>query len=399
VSVRIEAIRPVLLSYDNRDDPPLEWVGGRIWAWNAALVEVRTSTGAVGLGEVSQATMAAEAVPGLLTALRPYLPDGEFAAIAIGDQLRSYTRFWARGGIASGVIAAVELACLDAEAKEQGVPLWQHLAGQLDQLGHAGGARVDRVPESIRGYASGGLGVTEQQVAGWVAEQEDAGFETVKIRAMRDPGTTVGLLEYLAPRLRPSTRVALDLVQGCASRPWRIADAIEVGRAFESTLPYHWYEEPCAAEDVPGYAAVTAALTVPVSGVESYSVREDFGHLMAADGVRVVQPDVGMVGGFSQFARVVADARDRGVDSIPHVWGSGVQLLNSAHVAFALGMPLLEVCTLKNPMREATQGKPFPIVDGVISRADLNEPGSGAVLPADAEQRFAFVPALGMKIT
>ncbi|WP_168207373.1 mandelate racemase/muconate lactonizing enzyme family protein [Microlunatus elymi] len=386
--MRIETVRSVLLTYDNRNDPPLEWVGGRIWAWNAALVEVRTPDGTIGLGEVSQATMAAEAVPGLLMALEPYLPDDDFRAADIGDHLRSFTRFWARGGIASGVIAAVEMACLDAEAKENGVPLWRHLAED-----------PDAVPDSIRGYASGGLGVTKEQVHEWVAQQEDAGFGTVKIRAMRDPQTTVALMEHIAPLLQSGTRVALDLVQGCASRPWSVDDAIKVGQAFQTTLPFHWYEEPCAAEDVAGYAAVTVALDVPVSGVESYSIRDQFEHLMDANGVRVVQPDVGMVGGFAEFRRVVTDARRRGVDSIPHVWGSGVQLLNSAHVAFALGMPLLEVCTLKNPMREATQSKPFPIANGVIDRAALSEPGSGAILPDGAEEEFSFVPALGMKIS
>lgn len=386
--MKIASIRPVLLSYDNRNDPPLEWVGGRIWAWNTALVEVTTENGTTGLGEVSQATMAAEAVPGLLTALLPYIPTDEFSGKEVGDHLRSYTRFWARGGIASGVIAAVEMACLDAESKEAGLPLWKHLTSD-----------ESAVPESIEGYASGGLGVTPEQVFGWISAQEQAGFGTVKIRAMRDPKTTIELLDYVASRLGTGTRVALDLVQGCASHPWSIADAITVGSAFQTTLPYHWYEEPCAAEDIQGYAEVTAALEVPVSGVESYSVREDFGHLMDIDGVRIVQPDLGMVGGYSQFSRVVTEARGRGVDSIPHVWGSGIQLLNSMHAAFALGMPLLEVCTLNNPLREATQAAPFPIRDGRIHRSDLAAIGSGAVLPEGAEEEFAFLPGLGMKIS
>ncbi|MFI6346151.1 enolase C-terminal domain-like protein [Streptomyces sp. NPDC050560] len=385
--MKIASIRSVLLSHDNSGAPPLEWVGGRIWAWNAALVEVTTETGARGLGEVSQSTMAAEAVPGLLTAFEPYLPTGEFRGVNIGDHLRAYTRFWARGGIASGVIAAIEMACLDAEAKEAGVPLWRHLAED-----------PDAVPTAVRGYASGGLGVTHEQIHGWVAAQEDAGFDIVKIRAMRDPGTTVRLLEHLAPRLSSGTRVALDLVQGCSSHPWRVEDAITVGRAFQETLPHSWYEEPCAAEDIEGYAAVTRALDVPVSGVESYSVIQDFGHLMDAGGVGIVQPDVGMVGGFADFRRVVERSRRQGLDSIPHVWGSGVQLLNSTHVAFALGMPLVEVCTLRNPLREATQSAPFPIHGGTISRDDLAEPGSGAVLTPRIEEEFAFVPGLGMKI-
>ncbi|HSZ41448.1 MAG TPA: mandelate racemase/muconate lactonizing enzyme family protein [Trebonia sp.] len=385
--MRIDRVRPVLLSYDTRDDPPLEWVGGTITTWDAALVEVTTASGATGLGEVAQSTMAAEAVPGIVDALRRYLPAGEFQGREIGDHLRAQTRFWARGGISSGVIAAISTACLDAEAREAGVPLWRHLA-----------ADPSAVPDSIEAYASGGLGTTNEQVAGWVAEQEAAGFGTVKIRAMRDPRTTIELLDYLRERLSGGTRVALDLVQGCASHPWSVADAISVGQAFAERLPYRWYEEPCAAEDIKGYAAVTAAVDVPVSGVESYSVPEDFEHLMDAGGVNIVQPDLSMMGGFSCFERVVASARRRGVDAIPHVWGSGVQLLTSVHAAFALGMPLVEVCTLLNPMRDATQEHPLTIARGRIARADLAAAGSGAALPAGAEERFAYQYGKGMLI-
>jgi L-alanine-DL-glutamate epimerase-like enolase superfamily enzyme len=187
-------------------------------------------------------------------------------------------------------------------------------------------------------------------------------------------------------------------VQGCASHPWSVADAISVGQAFAERLPYRWYEEPCAAEDIRGYAEVTAAVEVPVSGVESYSVPEDFEHLMDAGGVNIVQPDLAMMGGFTCFERVVGSARRRGVDAIPHVWGSGVQLLTSVHAAFALGLPLVEVCTLLNPMRDATQEQPLKIVQGRIARADLAAAGSGAVLPAGAEERFAYQYGKGMLI-
>ena len=83
-------------------------------------------------------------------------------------------------------------------------------------------------------------------------------------------------------------------VQGCASHPWSTDDAIRVGREV-SARGGLWYEEPCRAEDVAGYAAVRRAVDVPVSGVESYGTVAEFERLIEANGVDLVQPDAGML--------------------------------------------------------------------------------------------------------
>ncbi|MGW0936908.1 mandelate racemase/muconate lactonizing enzyme family protein [Streptomyces sp. NPDC002666] len=382
--MKISSVRSVLLGYDTAGDPPLEWVGGRFSSWDAALVEVRLDSGATGLGEVAQGTMAAEAVPGLLDALRRYLPSHDLPAVELGDYLRDRTRFWARGGISSGVVAALEIACLDAESKEAGLPLWQHLRG------HA-----DGVPERVEVYASGGLGTTPEQVAQWNAEQEAAGHRTVKFRAMRDPQTTIDLMHAIVPKLAPTTRFCLDAVQGCASSPWSVEDAILVGREA-AALGARWYEEPCAAEDHAGYAAVRKAVDTDVTGVESHSVLEDFLHLIDAGGVDIAQPDLSMIGGWAQFRRVAEHAAARGIGCVPHVWGSGVQLMTSLHAAIAAGLPLVEMCTLLNPMRDATMTAPLKVVDGHVTVP--TGPGAGGVLPERAEEVFPYRPGAGMVI-
>jgi L-alanine-DL-glutamate epimerase-like enolase superfamily enzyme len=110
----------------------------------------------------------------------------------------------------------------------------------------------DRRLPTLEAYASGSLGRTFEQVAAWVVAQEDAGFRTVKFRAMSDPKTTLALLDYLVPELG-GTRFVVDAVQGCASHPWSTDDAIRVGREI-SARGGLWYEEPCRAEDIAGYA-------------------------------------------------------------------------------------------------------------------------------------------------
>ncbi|MFI6321176.1 mandelate racemase/muconate lactonizing enzyme family protein [Nonomuraea sp. NPDC050556] len=375
--MKITGIRPVLLSHSSGG---LEWVGGRIDTWDGALVELTTDAGVTGLGEVAQGIMAAQAVPGLVETLRPYLigrtidPPGE-----VGDALRDRTAFWARGGVASGVIAAVEVAAFDAVGKAYGVPAHELLGG----LRH----------ERVEAYASGGLGTDEEQVIAWVKAMEAQGFQTVKFRAMTGPSRTIGLVDRVAAALQPGTRFVLDAVQGCAASPWALDDVIRVGRHLEQYEP-RWFEEPCRAEDVAGYAAVRAAVGVPISGVESYSTRQEFERLLERGGVDVAQPDVGMVGGPVEFQRVAAAAFAAGLDCVPHVWSTGVNLMASVHTAFATpSMDLVELCTLPNPLRASLLVEPLRIVGSHV--LPPTAPGLGVRLTPAVEQRFAFQPGRG----
>ncbi|MCP2339104.1 mandelate racemase/muconate lactonizing enzyme family protein [Actinomadura rupiterrae] len=377
--MRIVGLRAVPLSAAP-GDPPLEWVGGRIETWDAALVEITTADGVTGVGEAAQGIMAAAALPGLVAALRPYAEGLEFGhPREVGDALRDRTAFWARGGIAAGAVAAVEVAAFDAMGKALGVPAYELL----------GGLRRDRVEV----YASGGLGVDEDQVVAWARAMEADGFGTVKFRAMTGPDRTIGLVDKVLAALRPETRFVLDAVQGCAGRPWPHQDVLRVGRHLERYGP-RWYEEPCRAEDVAGYTSVRSALDVPVSGVESYSTRQEFERLVEADGADVLQPDVGMVGGPVEFQRIARLAREAGLACVPHIWSSGVNLMASLHAVFATeGVELAELCTLPNPLREALCVEP-PRRDGSFLLPPSG-PGLGVALTPEIEQKFPFRPGGG----
>jgi len=376
----LTSIRAVLLSAVYPPGKELAWVGGRIKSWDAALVEVTLADGTTGLGEVGAGIMAAIAVPGTVEALRPYLEGLRFAdPLAVGQHLRDRTAFWSRGGISAGTIGAVETACLDAVAKREGVPAYELL----------GGAGKDR----IEAYASGGLGSTFEQVADWALSQIDSGLRTVKFRAMRDADTTIELIDYLVPRLPTGSQFIVDAVQGCASEPWSVADAIRVGKVC-ATYGARWFEEPCRAENVKGYVAVREAVEVPISGVESHSTVETFRELIAAGGIDVVQPDVSIVGGPAAFNTVANLAAEHGLATVPHVWGSGVTLMTNLHVCIAhANVHLFEYCTLPNPLREALMVAPPRLESGYLIVPET--PGLGVLLTPELEQRFAFAPGNG----
>ncbi|HUX69273.1 MAG TPA: mandelate racemase/muconate lactonizing enzyme family protein [Cellulomonadaceae bacterium] len=380
VSLTVTRVRAVLLSAVYPAGEELTWVGGTIRSWDAALIEVTLSDGTTGLGEAGAGIMAAVAVPGIVAAFEPYLLHHEFAhPLEVADQLRRHTAFWSRGGIVNGVAGAIETACLDAVATRIGVPAFELL----------GGAAHD----SLEAYASGGLGTTFDDVSTWMSTQVDLGFGTVKFRAMKDPDTTIRLLDHVVERLPAGIRFVLDAVQGCASAPWSVDDAIRVG-AEVAARGARWYEEPCFADDLAGYATVRAALDVPISGVESNGTVREFAELIAAGGVDIAQPDVTFVGGPRAFSQVARLARDVGLGCVPHVWGSGVTFSANLHAALAEpGVELFEYCTLPNPLRDALLVEPVRLRNGRVDKPTA--PGLGVVLTPELEARYPFVAGGG----
>lgn len=382
--VTINAARAVLLSHEYPATPRLEWVGGHIDTWDAALVEVTTNDGVTGLGEVAQGIMGALAVPGIVEAMTPYVvgldaDDPPTASASIRDR----TVFWARGGVCSGVVAAIEQCLWDIAGKRAGCPAFELM----------GPAR----PSAIEVYASGGLGTTSEEVLQWARLQEQAGFGTVKFRAMSTPRRTIELIDDVVPELSSDTRFVIDAVQGCASRAWSLDDAVAVGRAA-ARHGARWYEEPCRAENVEGFAHVRRSVDVPVSGVESYTSPAEFARLLEHDGVDIVQPDAAMVGGPSEFQRVAAAAAERGVATVPHIWGTGVTLMANLHTALATpGVDLVELCTIPNPMREVLLVEPLRRNGSTIRPPGA--PGLGVHLSADIEAQFPFRPGRGHVIS
>jgi len=378
--VKITSVRAVLLShpYDTRDG--LEWVGGYISSWDAALVEVRTDTGLTGIGEVAQGIMGAAAVPGIVEGLAQYVVGEDPRRVThLRDRLYDRTVFWARGGIATGVIGAIECALWDILGKARGLPVYELLGG----LAH------DRLPL----YASGGLGTTVEQIVAFARESEAKGFGIVKVRGIKTPDDSIAVARAVRDALRPETGFVLDAVQGCASRPWAVSEAVRVGTALEELRP-RWFEEPCRAENIQGYAEVRRRVRVPVSGVESYATRFEFAALIEADGVDIVQPDAAMVGGITEVQRVAAVAATRFLTVILHTWGTAVTVMANLHAAFATAIiPMVEFCQIPNPLREALYAEPLRIEAGHV--LPPTAPGLGVTLTPAIERAFPHLPGRG----
>jgi L-alanine-DL-glutamate epimerase-like enolase superfamily enzyme len=303
---------------------------------------------------VTQAATGAGAVAGIVEMLKPTLLGLDpTRPLEMHNVAYNTSLFWARGGIAGGVVSALEIACWDIAGKAAGLPVCRMLGGPV----------VDSLPV----YASVGLGKTVADVVASVVKNQDAGFKFIKVRALQNQHRTLEMLEQVEDALAPGVRIMLDAVQSLTFTPWTFKEALEVGRKL-GKMNAVFYEEPVRAEDVEGYVELRKRLDVPLAGVETYHSVYEFKRLIAAGGVDIAQPDATIVGGIGALHAVASIAQAHGVHTIPHTWGAAGTLQANHHAAFAHpNVPMVEFSTYHNPLVNALLAEGgYPIKDGRV---------------------------------
>jgi L-alanine-DL-glutamate epimerase-like enolase superfamily enzyme len=258
-------------------------------------VVVHTDAGVSGVGEVFFGRIAG--APDALAALI----EDELKPLALGtdpacvrgthEAMLRETEYHGSFGLAMFGIAALDTALWDCLGKAHGVP-----------CRHLWGAVHDRIPA----YAMvGWLNYTDDQAQRICAQAVEQGFRAVKIKVgyptLEEDVRRVGVVRQA---IGEDVRLMVDANQSLTAK-----EAIRRGRAFQD-LGCYWWEEPIPADDVDGYAALAAALDIPVATGENLYTRADFARFLKRDAVDIVQPDLRRAGGPTALLQIgtMADA-------------------------------------------------------------------------------------------
>ncbi|HXF64237.1 MAG TPA: mandelate racemase/muconate lactonizing enzyme family protein [Caldilineaceae bacterium] len=270
-------------------------------------------------------------------------------------------------------IAAIDIALWDIWGKVLNQPIYKLL----------GAAR-----HRIRAYASGGWApgaAAGDEIAGYIAK----GFTAAKMRAEGRDGFTIekAIRRIAAAReaIGPDIELMVD-----AHGSLDVSTAIQLAKRME---PYNvaWFEEPISPDNHSGLAEVRRATSVPIATGESEFTRFDFLSLLEQRAVDVVQPDIGIAGGFTEVRRILALASAFGVKAAPHNWGSGILFAASLHMVLsAPNCYIMEVGQAQNPLIHEIFQEAFDIRDGYVYAPE--RPGLGYTLADDLEERFPFSP-------
>ena len=231
-----------------------------------------------------------------------------------------------RRGFALRAISAVDIALWDLFGKITGQPVYRLLGGTRD---------------TVEAYASGGYyrpGDPLERIDREIGRYLELGFTDVKIKigglGVHEDAARVGRVRELIGR---DGRVALD-VNNAWTTP---AEAIRFIRMVEEFDPW-WVEEPLMPDDIAGHAAIAAAVDVPIATGEIHSSRWDFRQLIEARAVDILQPDVAVIGGVSEWMKVAHAAAVFDLPVAPH-WNHEVHVQMSAAVANCLTVEWFDI--------------------------------------------------------
>jgi D-galactarolactone cycloisomerase len=225
-----------------------------------------------------------------------------------------------------------------------------------------------------------------EEAASYVAE----GFRAVKLKVGFGVEEDAAVTRAVRDAIGPGIALMVD-----ANHAFDTIAAIRLGRVIEQ-YDIGWFEEPVPPEDIAGYAAVKAALTIPIAGGECEFTRFGFRDILISRAIDIIQPDTCAAGGLTECKKIADMAEAFGVRYNPHVWGTGIAIAASLQLLAVLpthtpnslqpAEPILEFDRTEHPIRQAILTQPIEHENGIVRVPD--GPGLGIEIDRKALAKF-----------
>lgn len=349
--------------------------GGNPYSAEIVVVDVETDTDVTGMGFAN--------APPRVGTIIAQLIDHVFGPAAIGDDPRLTGDLWRRlqseviprrggDGIARYALAALDMAFWDIRGKSAGQPV---------------GALLGEHRRLVPTYANCAHHMAPDALAERAASYVAIGHRALKIRGTRGyvtPREATDRVRAVREAIGPDVKLMVDV-----NGSWDVDTAIQQLKAWE---PYdvYWLEEPVPPHDIPGYARVRArAGGTYIVGGEQHVGLSEFRTLIEHGRVDMVQPNVMITGGITDWLRVHAYATAMNVPVSP--WD-----LQNVHIHLAAGLPnvkWIEYFMADNALLEfQTQlfaGAAFEeeVTEEGVQLVAPTEPGLGLALDAEVADR------------
>ncbi|MFY0677464.1 MAG: mandelate racemase/muconate lactonizing enzyme family protein [Neptuniibacter sp.] len=366
--------------------------------WNPVFVRVHTDEGISGVGEAglaydlghsAAANMIKEFAEEMLLGRDPFQTEDLWNLMLRGS-------FWGLGGgpIIYSAMSAIDTALWDIKGKALGLPVYQLLGGKVN--------------DKLRTYASQLQFDWDENFAALVQPEDYAraaekavaeGYDAVKVDPIMydDKGEThfdrTKLITPKEMRLYRSRLMAIreavgedvDIIFECHSLPGA-STAIQLGELVEEARCMY-FEEPVNYLNSELHKRVADKVNVPIAGGERLYNRWGVRPYLEDQSLDVLQPDIGLCGGFTETKKVCdyADVYDVRIQA--HVCGGPVATAASLHLETAIPNFLIHehhTYAIKKWNRELCIQDPQP-VDGFFQAPDV--PGIGIELNDEVVKR------------
>lgn len=203
--------------------------------------------------------------------------------------------------ISARACAAIDIALWDLKSKAAGLPLWQLLGGTRESA-----------PAYFAETAWPGLDADQiLELARFAQEEKLAGFRV-----------GVGGLDPIRDSQRVQRvrdAVGEEIWFGVsANHGYDSGTALAFGRFLEEELDADWFEDPIPADDLDGYARLTAKLDMPIA-VGGTLTADRFPAFVSKSAIGIVRPCVARLGGITNWLRIAALAESFHRPIVPHL--------------------------------------------------------------------------------
>jgi L-alanine-DL-glutamate epimerase-like enolase superfamily enzyme len=260
------------------------------------LVRVHTDEGVVGVGEVSPMNVA----------VTHTLVEKSLAPLVVGENPADIERLWHKMfhnpyklgpmGALLEAIAGVDIALWDIAGKVAGRPVYELLGGSFREAPEVYASSMQR-------------GMSPKEEAERAVSFQEEGYRAYKIHSatpwMYDDGfdQTLDTVREMRAAVGADFDILVDV-----NNAYYPHTAIKIARGLEEYGVWH-FEEPLAAHDHDGYAALAAAVDIPIAAGEQEYTRWQFRDLILRANLDILQPDVIKCGGITEFKKIAALAQ------------------------------------------------------------------------------------------
>lgn len=286
---------------------PVRTASGTIPAAPLVLIDIATGQGIVGRAYLFAYTRPALApLRAMVEGLAPLLVGKAVAPAERKRDLDRAFRLLGRQGLVGMAMAGVDMALWDALGQAAGRPVAALLGGTTAPIpAYDSYGTVDPVADRA---------TLERSLA--------RGFRAIKIKIgdgdlARDIATVAGVREIIGGE----TALMVDYNQSLG-----VAEAIRRIDALER-FDLAWVEEPVAAEDFAGHAAVRRAVRTPIQTGENWWFPADMAKAIASGACDYAMPDLMKIGGVTGWLSAMGQAEAASIPMSSHLFVEA-----SAHV-------------------------------------------------------------------
>lgn len=327
----------------------------------ALIVEVITDEGISGWGEgfcSGQNPLILKAI--VDNAYTPKLIGRDpFDNDVIYETLYNMSRSYGQSGSAIIALSAIDVALWDIKGKALNMPIYKLL----------GGAYRD----GVEPYASGPCRIEGEVYPDAAVEQAKQyvkqGYKAMKFKIGFGVNEDVKLIHAVREAIGPDIRIMVDA--NCAY------DVSKAKRILFDTADadLYWFEEPISPENRTGYAELkNLTKTYLAAGEQEYS-KYHYKEWLEARSVDILQPDLCVMGGFTEGKKVLALAQAYMIQLVPHMWGTGIGVaaglqfianIPATPLALFPDEPMIEYDLSENLLRDTLIGKTIKIENGTV---------------------------------